>query len=590
MLPPTQTLTPTPGAPAGTSTRINASLPRFIHAAFWAISLILGLIDTLANRHSMGPDGISYLDIADAFRRGEWSAGFNLNWSPLYPLWLRLILGILRPSPYWEFAAVHVANFLLYLGALISFTVFLNAFVTYISHAAKRRRLCFPASESTWIALGYALFLWSSLRMITIANVTPDMCLSIFLYLASAIVLRIGTGKTQWHNFVWLGLVLGIGYMAKTPMFPLAFMFLTLGVLAAGDFRQGLRKGLLAAAIFFALVSPFIYHLSKSAGHLTFGESGRLIYSFYENAAPKYYWQSPAEGSSTLGTNPARQLFANPAAYEFALPAEGTYPYWYNPAQWYKGFHTTFNARAIARQLFVNALVYYRLFFHVYPAIPLSVLILLLLSAERRTILTNFARQWILLAVPFMGLAMFAFVFAEPRYVAVFVVLFLLGIFAGIRLPDSRESQKAFWAVICTLVASILLPLATTAYPELGRLNLSEFAHPEQNSSNPSWQVANGLRRVGIQPGARIAWVRPRYFTEIDNYWWARLAKLQIIGEVPDGDAFWAVSAPARAAAVRALGAVGARGVVVSHVPDSVQIDDAVQIGSSSYYVYLFPQ
>ncbi len=572
---------------AETSIR-RASHSRFVHAGFWTLAIVLGLIDTLVYRHSMGPDGISYLDIADAFREGRWSAAFNLNWSPLYPLWLRCILGIVKPSAYWEFTAVHLANFLLYIGALGAFTVFLRAFVSYISHSANLRREAFPVPEPLWLSFGYALFLWSALKMIMVANVTPDMFLSIFIYLASAIVLRIKIGKTNWANFVLLGLVLGIGYLAKTPMFPLALVFLTLAVAATGDLRQGVRKGLLAGAIFLSIVSPFLYHLSKSAGHLTFGESGRLIYSFYENAAPKYYWYASSDEASNPEAHPARQLFPEPAAYAFTDLTRSTYPYWFDPASWYRGFRTKFDARAIARQLAVNASAYYRLLFHVYPVLPLAVLILLMLSSQPRMIPMDVARGWIVLTVPLLGLAMFAVVFAEPRYVGAFFVLLLMGIFAGIHLPDSPEFQKVFSAVLIVLVAAIVFPFITSAASKFGRLNLREFTDPVAYSSNDSWQVADGLHRVGIEPGDKVAWIRPRYFNEIDNYWWARLAKVQIIAEIPDGEEFWSASADERAAAVQSLAGTGVKGVVTSHVPDSVPPANFLRIGSTSYYVYLF--
>ena len=56
----------------------------------------------------MGPDGISYLDIGDAYLRGDWYVAVNAMWSPFYSwlagFWLMLfkpfaILGIYRRAP-----------------------------------------------------------------------------------------------------------------------------------------------------------------------------------------------------------------------------------------------------------------------------------------------------------------------------------------------------------------------------------------------------------------------------------------------------------------------------------------------------------
>src|ERR1700690_2558347 len=67
-------------------------------------AVAFGVVDAVATRNSMGPDGISYLDIADALQHGHWSALFNAQWSPMYPFLLSLVFRALHPSSYWEFA------------------------------------------------------------------------------------------------------------------------------------------------------------------------------------------------------------------------------------------------------------------------------------------------------------------------------------------------------------------------------------------------------------------------------------------------------------------------------------------------------
>jgi hypothetical protein len=53
--------------------------------ACWGVALLVGAVQAWGGRHLVNPDGISYLDMGDAFSRVGWSAMVNGYWSPLYP-------------------------------------------------------------------------------------------------------------------------------------------------------------------------------------------------------------------------------------------------------------------------------------------------------------------------------------------------------------------------------------------------------------------------------------------------------------------------------------------------------------------------
>jgi hypothetical protein len=90
-----------------------------------------------------------------------------------------------------------------------------------------------------------------------------------------------------------LGLVLGFGYLAKAPLFPVAFLiFVAAAARRHWDRRQFLRFS--AMVLVFALVStPFIVVLSKNQGRLTLGDSARLNWAWWINGAcPNYvFWE-----------------------------------------------------------------------------------------------------------------------------------------------------------------------------------------------------------------------------------------------------------------------------------------------------------
>ena len=69
----------------------------------------------------MNADGISYLDIGDAYFRADWVNAINPVWSPLYSWILGFANFVIRPSIQWEFPVVHLVNFIIYLMALSSF-------------------------------------------------------------------------------------------------------------------------------------------------------------------------------------------------------------------------------------------------------------------------------------------------------------------------------------------------------------------------------------------------------------------------------------------------------------------------------------
>ncbi len=106
--------------------------------------------------------------------------------------WARRIL-FSQPSYHWEFPLAHAVNFLIYLGSLACFDFLLWELL----HDHRRRRTSLAEQGLTtfpewcWLCLGYPLFIWTSLDLIGLHRVTPDLCVASCLYLASALVLRV---------------------------------------------------------------------------------------------------------------------------------------------------------------------------------------------------------------------------------------------------------------------------------------------------------------------------------------------------------------------------------------------------------------
>ena len=109
----------------------NAPRLNLLRIICWVIVLGLGATEAWAARATMFPDGVSYLDIGDAYWRGDWHNAINAYWSPLYPWITGLFLRVFKPSPDWEFPLVHLINFFIYIVALTCFEFFLRTFLDF---------------------------------------------------------------------------------------------------------------------------------------------------------------------------------------------------------------------------------------------------------------------------------------------------------------------------------------------------------------------------------------------------------------------------------------------------------------------------
>jgi hypothetical protein len=91
----------------------------------WVIRLFavgLGAAISLVSiaQQSMNEDGLSYLDIGEAFFSGEYGEIINAHWSPLYAIVQGAALAVFKPSLEAELIVVHGTNFLIYIFCLAS--------------------------------------------------------------------------------------------------------------------------------------------------------------------------------------------------------------------------------------------------------------------------------------------------------------------------------------------------------------------------------------------------------------------------------------------------------------------------------------
>src|SRR6267378_5844412 len=190
----------------------------------WFVAVATGFWQALANRFYIEPDGVNYLDIADAYLRQDWRNAINAHWSPLWSWLLGLFLWLTSRSLFWESTLVHVVNFIVYLLALLSFTLFLNELMALCAEETDQNLENEGLTTFAWLVLGYVAVTYVVLVMVGGRLDTPDMCVVALFFLATAMLIRMHRGGNDWRLYAAMGAVLGVAYVAKTIMFLLAFV------------------------------------------------------------------------------------------------------------------------------------------------------------------------------------------------------------------------------------------------------------------------------------------------------------------------------------------------------------------------------
>ena len=544
----------------------------------------------------MNEDGISYLDIGDAYMRGDWETAINSVWSPMYSWVMGVALHIVEPAMEWEFRLVQIVNFFIYLGALFCFRFFWFQVMRYhklLSEGEAGERFLSIPDWAGW-SLGYLLFIFTSLNLIQIWAVTPDMLMSAWVYLAAGVMLRVRLHGPTPGRYVLFGGLLGLSYLTKSVMFPVAFFFMIAGLFAFGKARTALPYGLTSLVVFLLVIAPFITLISLHRGEFTFGDAGKLTYIRYINGIPYPHWQGDSPGNGTP-EHPTRKIFDTPPIYEFATPIGGTYPVMYDPAYWYVGAEYRLDWRKQVGYILYSLRYFLDLIFRQQAAVALGILLLYWSSRWKRLSISTLLSDWGILLPAMAALGSYSIMNVIGRYVGVFILLIWAGLLANVRLPVTDFTR----ALRTPLMAAMMFFLTMS----VGLYNLEKFleftnmATPHdqgqqlfiQQAGPPDWpgEVAQALHALDVVPGDHVA-IIGHGFTSF----WARLARVKIVAEMfgQDADPFWLGDASFRVRVIDAFAATSASAIVAEHVPHYATLEDWHRVGNSNYYIYLLPK
>jgi hypothetical protein len=191
--------------------------------------------------------------------------------------------------------------------------------------------------------------------------------------------------------------------------------------------------------------------------------------------------------------------------------------------------------------------------------------------------------QWALLLPAFGGFGLYALVNVQGRYVASFMVLLWLALFAAVRLPQTADSERFLKVVMVVLAGSIVLTIVASSTRETV-VTLRQLVRGEDPAVHEQWQVAEGLRELGLTSSDRVAFIG--YST---RGFWAHLLQLRIVAEIRRDkiSAFWEADANRKNQVINAFAGTGVKAVVAEKPPAGTDLTNWRRVRGTDYYVYM---
>ncbi|MDQ7782810.1 MAG: hypothetical protein RDU20_08015 [Desulfomonilaceae bacterium] len=593
----------------------HASIPTeaLIRKVFWILGASCGAILAYTTRHFVNGDAIAYVDMAEAFRLGEWADLVNLTYAPGYSVLLGILRSIVPDAN--EFYLAKVLNFLCFLGAMAACDLFMNRLRIFLRRGSHESTLegwrfgssppatartkhgtcalpvergthernsclsqgvevsnCTSLPMSVILAIGYSAFLVAALVWVKIQIITPDLLVFTFVLLCGTSLLMIRREPERFVHFGSLGLFIGLGYIFKTFFFPFSAVFFLVSALCCRSLRAAAPRLMFGMAVMLVVSAPVVIAQSMKAGRLSFGESGSYNYTQF------------VAGRGERIHHP-EVLHRNPDVLWYNHGKITTIPNRVDPAYWGLGTRPALDLHAQAAAIWKNLKdMLGRIF------MPTA------------AILIWFCAQWwgngisrsrflppslgvILLMVAAAGSLMYCLVVMEIRYVAPFV---FLGFVALTVLPRYRsEAEIGQRRVLVHAGLLVIFFLGTLAHSMVDQTVRAQYTFAGKRSHRELFLEAEAMREFLLSrklvKGDTVAIVSP--FSK--RFIWASRAGLRIRAELTNGAAFLEYGNAEREAALAALTRAGFKAVVsTSPLCADIGSDGCVKVpGTRNYFV-----
>jgi hypothetical protein len=549
---------------------------RFVRSPLaWAgsvagLTIFFAVLDVLTTVQDVGSDGVAYLDLAGLMRAHSWHAAVNGYWNPGYPLVLAAAGMVTRASLLGEYALAHWVNLALLLGMMAA----LWFFVASLRPGREKTEGWTEASvggvklsRSTLLAAGAIGVLNLLEPAFSVGQITPDVLLAIFFFVACGLLVRVQRPGAVWA-YAGFGIAMGLGYLVKSAFFPLAILALLLMVVLRGRLRLAWRGIAVAAVAFLVIAMPYVSALSASKGHFTYGDSGRLNYLWLVDgvdnedrlAIPSVDAGNAAQVDGQLKHAPVT-LGEKPRVEYFGQPVAGTFPLWTDVTYWDDGVKVPVRPVAQVRRLVLNGL-------NLLETIGLAAALAMLVAGFLLLTLRGAGESrkrfeqipWLVVGVAVLQVGLYFLVEADVRYVGPSLLVVMLCVLASLRFSADSATPVAVGGLIgAVAVGAICLMLPA----EKSELIHGLKAHTVGIRHNPYAGAAQALATVA-KPGDAVACLG---IDACNDSYWVRAAGLRysaFVDLAPGGvGTFWAMEPSERAKVLGTLKKAGIQLVTV---------------------------
>jgi 4-amino-4-deoxy-L-arabinose transferase-like glycosyltransferase len=549
----------------------------WLRISVWSITAFAGFLEVWAQRFWLSPDATNYLGISIAYLRGDWKSAIDGYWSPFFSWLLALTFWLFHPSPYWESTVLHLLSLVALLVSLLTFEFFFRTFLRLRNQDPSATQENETLPDSGWWALGYALFLSTSLLVLTASVTTPDLWVAAWTYLIAGLLLRIRISGGRPYLFAALGFALACAYLTKAFYFPLSFVFLITAWLCAGNPKKTAKHAILGFAVFILVAGPWVAALSRVKGRFTFGDAGTMNFAMMIDELPRPgAWQ----GENGTGTpkHPVRQLLSQPHIYEYARPISESRPLSFDWSYWMEGIRPRFRLIGLLKVLRQSSGTFFQiLLLQIECAVGLFALLFLPYQQSAR--MRPLFREWYLWAPPSIACLAYVVVHVESRLVAPFVLLCWISGFSCVLSATAKIPKRVALAVVFAVLAVIGLRVAKNS--------VSNLAAALAKQENVDWQVSQSLQQMGLHPGDKVSNLG---LTGRVN--WARLASLTVISEIPFGDekAYWTATPQEKLKVLQLLAGTGAIVLITADPPFCAVDQNWIPLGNTGFYARRLPQ
>ena len=558
--------------------RVELLTTRQLFNIFLWVSIILGGFHAIASRNAINPDGVSYIEIAQKYLQGDLHSALSAYWSPLYAWLTAIVFWIFQPSLSWELSVAHGLNYIIFLCSFLTFHFLLNELEK--TSYSQETKVPFRMVR----LVGYCIFLVSSLGLIRIALVTPDMLVSACVYLSVAFALRFNRVE-NFSSAVLLGVLLAFGYFAKTILFPLAFIILISVVLSKRFKWHRIFKIGLAFFVFLSISLLFIIPLSRDRGYFTIGDSGKLVYDWQVNRVNGFvHWQGDA--LSGVPTHTTRKVMDRPAIFEFRSPIGGTYAPWFDPAYLNQGMQVFFNWKSQFQTLSRNISGLYSLVIYNFsPVVLLLFVFAWLNNFSFAQFIKKIFHNFVLIIPALAGLSIYSLVSVEGRYIAPFLALLLIGVLAELPVPKdfNQKFSQPFMVGVAAMLGLFIILFSSNDVGDSIAVIVGR-----SNDKTTQWQIAEELHALGVKPGDEVG-IISQYVAGFESYW-AHLAGVRIVAELPSNEinTYWFSDDNTKKSVLKTFEKVGVRAVVMENMQNPQPMAGWKKIGGTEYYIYSF--